>query len=115
MGGRGRAVSPSNIMIRKNDNVIVTTGRERGKIAKVVAIFPEESRALVEKLNRVKRHQKPTAKLRQGGIVEKEAPIHLSNLMLYCSKCSKGVRVGYQMGKDGKKVRYCRKCREVFS
>lgn len=102
-------------MIRKGDNVIVTTGREKGKIAKVIAVFPGESRALLEKLNKVKRHQKPTAKLRQGGIIEKEAPIHISNLMLYCPKCSKGVRTGFKLMGDGKKSRFCRKCQEVFA
>ncbi|MBI2083837.1 MAG: 50S ribosomal protein L24 [Deltaproteobacteria bacterium] len=102
-------------MIRKGDNVIVTTGKEKGKIAKVIAIFPRESSALLEKLNKVKRHQKPTAKLRQGGIVEKEAPIHVSKMMLYCSKCSKGVRVGSKVIDGGKKVRFCRKCQEVFA
>lgn len=101
-------------MIRKNDTVIVTTGRERGKTGKVIAVFPQLGRAVVEKLNRVKRHQRPTQKLRQGGIVEKEAPIQISNLMLYCSKCSKGVRVGHQVTKDGDRVRICRKCGEAF-
>ncbi|MBI2981498.1 MAG: 50S ribosomal protein L24 [Deltaproteobacteria bacterium] len=109
-------------MIRRHDQVIVMSGKEKGKTAKVTKVFPEEGRALLEKLNLVKRHQKPTAKLRQGGIVEKEAPIALSKLMIYCPKCSKGVRIGYKLvpgpvegGEGGKKVRFCRKCQEVFA
>ena len=102
-------------MIRRNDNVIVTTGKEKGKIGKVLMVLRERERAVVEKLNRVKRHQKPTAKLRQGGIVEKEASLALSNLMLYCSKCSKGVRIRIRVQPDGKKVRVCVKCGEAFA
>ncbi|MDO8462448.1 MAG: 50S ribosomal protein L24 [Deltaproteobacteria bacterium] len=97
-------------MIRKNDMVMVITGRDKGKTGKVLAILSAKGRALVEKLQIVKRHQKPTQKIRQGGIVEKEASIHLSNLMLYCAKCSKAVRTGVKILKDGKKSRICKKC-----
>ena len=99
-------------MIRKNDQVIVTTGKEKGKTGKVVSLFREEGRAVIEKLNMVKRHQRPTAKLKQGGIVEKEAPISLSNLMLYCGHCSKGVRHGVRFEADGEKKRVCKECGE---
>ena len=102
-------------MIRRNDNVIVTTGKEKGKTGKVLMVLRERERAVVEKLNRVKRHQKPTAKLRQGGIVEKEASLALSNLMLYCSRCSKGVRIRIQVRPDGNKMRVCVKCGEAFA
>ena len=100
-------------MIRKNDQVIVISGREKGKSGKVLSVSPGDGKALVEKLNRVKRHQKPTPKLKQGGIVEKEAPLPLSNLMLYCSRCSRGVRVGLRIEADSK-VRFCKKCREAI-
>ena len=103
------------LRLKKNDQVMVVAGREKGKTGKIIALFPEEGRALVEKLNLVKRHQKPTQKVRQGGIVEKEAPLSVSNLMLYCSKCSKGVRVGFKEDKSGKKIRYCRKCEEKIA
>ena len=99
-------------MIRKNDQVVITTGKERGKTGKVLAILRERNRALVEKLNLVKRHQRPTQKLPRGGVVEKEASIHLSNLMVYCLKCSKGVRLGVKIEKDGTKIRVCKKCGE---
>ena len=97
-------------MIRKNDTVMVITGREKGKSGKVLFVFPDEGRAIIEKLNVVKRHQKPTAKQKQGGIVEKEAPLRLSNLMVYCAKCAKPVRTGVRVEKDGEKKRVCRKC-----
>ncbi len=98
--------------IRKNDTVMVITGKFKGKTGKVIAVLAESGRALVEKLNLVKRHQKPTQKLPQGGIVEKEASFHLSNLMVYCAKCKKGVRVGVKVAKDEKKSRVCKKCGE---
>lgn len=99
-------------MIRKGDMVQVITGRERGKTGKVLALLTDRGRALVEKLNMVKRHQKPTQKMRQGGIVEKEASLHLSNLMLFCAACKKPVRAGVRIEKDGKKSRVCKKCGE---
>jgi len=102
-------------VIRRNDTVVVISGREKGKTGKVIGIFPELQRVLVEKLNRVKRHQKPTARMKQGGIVEKEAPLHLSKLMLYCSRCGKGVRAGVRLETDGKKIRFCKKCQEAFA
>jgi large subunit ribosomal protein L24 len=101
-------------MIRKNDTVMVTTGKDKGKSGKIIAILVDRGRALVEKLNMVKRHQRPTQKMRQGGMVEKEASIHLSNLMIFCSKCGKGVRVGIKIEKDGKKKRVCKKCGETI-
>jgi len=99
-------------MIRKNDTVMVITGKFKGKTGKVIEILPGTQRALVEKLNVVKRHQKPTQKLPQGGIVEKEASLDISNLLIYCSKCKKGVRIGVKLAKDGQKNRICKKCGE---
>jgi len=101
-------------MIRKNDTVVVITGKYKGKTGKVVAVLAEKGRALVEKLNMVKRHTRPTQKLPQGGIVEKEASFDLSNLMVWCPKCKKGRRTGIKESKekDGKKNRVCKKCGE---
>ncbi len=99
-------------MIRKNDNVVVIAGKEKGKKGKVLSVLVGRNRALVEKLNIVKRAQRPTQKMPKGGIVEKEASIHLSNLMLFCSKCNKGVRSGVKIAKEGKKTRICKKCGE---
>ena len=96
--------------IRKNDTVMVIAGKDKGKTGRVMALFPDIERATVESINKVKRHQKPTQKMKQGGIVDKEASLHLSNLMIYCAACKKGVRTGVQEEK-GIKKRICRKCR----
>ncbi len=95
--------------LRKNDSVIVIAGKEKGKSGKILRILPKNSRAVVEKLNLVKVHQKPTAGNRQGGIVQRESGIHLSNLLLLCPKCNVGVRISKKV-EAGKKVRVCKKC-----
>ena len=99
--------------IRKNDRVLVIAGKDKGKVGKVKAVLRERGRAIVEGVNIVKRHMKPGPGT-QGGIVEKEASIHLSNLMLICPKCTDGVRVGMRILEDGTKVRVCRKCGEAI-
>jgi large subunit ribosomal protein L24 len=100
--------------IKKNDTVMVIAGKEKGKSGKVLRIIPKKDRAIVEKLNMVKRHMRPGPYSRQGGILEREAPIHVSNLMLLCSKCTDPTRVGYKILEDERKVRYCKKCSEVI-
>ncbi|TAK36301.1 MAG: 50S ribosomal protein L24 [Chloroflexota bacterium] len=100
--------------IRRNDTVIVIAGRSRGKRGKVHRVMPTENRLIVEGVNLVKRHTKPRGVARQGGIIEKEAPIHVSNVMLVCPKCSRAVRTGAQFLGDGKKVRVCRGCGEII-
>lgn len=101
-----------SLSIRKDDTVMVIAGKEKGKTGKILKILTDRDRALVEKVNLVKRHARPTKANQQGGIREKEASLHLSNLMVYCAKCAKGVRVGIKFLKDGKKVRICKKCGE---
>ncbi len=98
--------------IRKNDTVMVITGRERGKTGKVVRVVPESGRAVVERLNMVKRHTKARGPQSPYGIVEKEASIHLSNLMIMCDKCNAPVRMGKIRLEDGRSVRVCRRCHE---
>jgi large subunit ribosomal protein L24 len=98
--------------IRKNDSVMVIAGRERGKTGKVLRVIPEKSRALVERMNLVKRHTRPRGAQQPGGIVEKEASIHISNLMVMCDKCNAPVRFGHKVLADGEKVRVCRRCGE---
>lgn len=100
--------------IKKNDTVMVIAGKEKGKSGKVMRVIPKKDRAIVEKLNMVKRHMKPSQDNRQGGILEREAPIHVSNLMLICSKCTDPTRVGYRVLEDNRKVRYCKKCDELI-
>ena len=98
--------------IRKNDKVMITAGKDKGKVGKVLKIQPKKDRVLVEKVNMVKRHTKanPYAQT-AGGIVEKEAPLHISNVALICDACAKPTRVGYKYA-DGKKIRYCKKCNQ---
>jgi len=96
--------------IKRNDTVMVIAGRERGKTGKVLRVLPAKERALVERLNMVKRHQKPRGPQTPSGIVEKEAPIHLSNIMIMCDKCNAPVRMGKRLLEDGRSVRTCRRC-----
>ena len=98
--------------LRKNDTVMVITGRERGKTGKVMRVDHDKARATVERLNMVKRHTKARGPQSPYGIVEKEAPIHLSNLMIMCDKCNAPVRMGKLRLEDGRSVRICRRCKE---
>jgi len=100
--------------IRKNDMVMVIAGKERGKVGKVLRVFPTEDRAIVERLNMVKRHMKPRGPQNPGGILEKEAPLHLSNIMPMCEKCNAPVRIGARQLDDGSKARFCRRCGELL-
>lgn len=103
-----------NFKIRKDDQVMVITGKEKGKTGKVIRVIPDKATLFVEKLNIVKRHQKPSQKFKNGGIIEKEAPLAISNVMMLCAKCKGPVRVGRKLLTDGKKVRVCKKCGEVL-
>ncbi len=99
--------------IKKNDTVMVIAGREKGKRGKVLFVLPARERVIIERVNMVKRHQRPTQKLRQGGIIEREAPMHVSNVMLVCSKCDKATRVGRRVLADDRRARVCRRCGEI--
>ena len=99
--------------IKKNDVVYVLTGRDRGKTGKVFRIFPKKDRALVEGINYVKKHARKTKTNQQGGIVQKESSINLSNLALFCKTCNKHARVGINVLADGTRARYCKRCKEV--
>jgi len=101
----------NKIFLRKNDLVMVKKGKDKGKTGKILVIFPENRKAVVEKVNFVKEFIRPDqSKNIQGGIMEKEAPIHVSNLMLYCSECGQGVRVRKTILEDGSSIRVCSKC-----
>jgi len=99
--------------IRKNDLVIVSAGKDKGKKAKVLIVYPEKSRALVEGINYVKKYERKSQKNQQGGMVQKEMPIHVSNLSIVCPKCNVAVRTGVTKLADGTKTRICRKCQEA--
>lgn len=100
------------VQVKTNDQVEVIAGKDKGRVGKVIKVNPKESTAIVEKVNMIKRHMKPNQMNQQGGIIEKEAAIHVSNLMIICPKCSKTVRVGKKELEDGTKVRVCKKCNE---
>jgi large subunit ribosomal protein L24 len=102
--------APPKCHVRKGDTVVVIAGKDRGKSGKVLGVLRLDGKVTVERINIIKRHTKPTQKNRQGGILEREAPIHLSNVMLYCSTCQKPTRVGTKTLTDGSRVRVCRKC-----
>jgi large subunit ribosomal protein L24 len=102
------------LSIKKNDTVIVLTGAEKGKKGRVIDAHPKRDRIIVEGINIIKKHMKPSNKYKQGGIIEKEASIHRSNLMLVCPKCNKPARIGQSILENGKKIRRCNKCGEVI-
>jgi len=100
--------------IVKNDMVKVIAGNHKGKVGRVLKVFPKTNRVIVEKVNLVKRHTRPRSATEQGGILEKEAPIHISNVMLICPKCSRPSRTGVGYLSDGTKVRVCKSCHEMI-
>ena len=112
--GASRAPRPNTSRIRKNDTVMVITGRERGKTGKVLRVLREKNRVVIERLHMVKRHQKPRGQQGQGGVVEKEASIDLSNIMIMCDRCNAPARIGGRRLEDGSSVRVCRRCGEAI-
>ena len=100
--------------LKKGDTVKVLTGSNTGRIAKILKMFPKDSRAVVQGVNIVKRHQRATQTSPQGGIEEKEAPVHVSNLALVCPKCNITTRVAYIRIEGGGLTRVCRKCHEMI-
>jgi large subunit ribosomal protein L24 len=101
----------------KNDNVKVISGKYRNKTGKVLKVYPDKERVIVEGVGIIKRHTKASRKHPQGGIMEKEAPVHASNLMVICKKCNQPTRVGHKYLEDGTKVRVCKNpdCGEILS
>ncbi len=100
--------------LRKDDTVIVITGKERGKTGKILRVLAEKNRVVIERLNLVKRHTKPRGVQQQGGIVEKEASIQASNVQPLCVRCNKPARVGRRRLDDGRSVRVCRRCNDLL-
>ena len=100
--------------IRKDDNVLVIAGKDKGKKGKVRFAYPKKERVLVEGVNFIKMHSKARAQVRQAGIIEREVPIHVSNVMLLCSRCNDPARIGFRILEDGRKVRFCRACGEAI-
>lgn len=102
------------LRLKKNDTVQIISGEHKGQTGKIIKVFPKKSTALVAERNIIKRHTRPSQKNQQGGIVEKEAPIHFSNLMLLCPKSGKPTRVGTKVLENGKRVRFSKKAKELI-
>jgi len=100
--------------IRKNDTVLIIAGKDKGKKGRVRFAYPKDERLLVEGINFIKRHSRARGTVKQAGIIEQEAPVHVSNVILICNKCNHPARVGFHYLEDGKKVRLCRSCHEVI-
>lgn len=100
--------------LKLNDQVEVIAGKDKGRVGKIIQVITDSHRAKVEKINMVKRHMKPNMENQQGGIIEMEAPIQMSNLMLICAKCARAVRVRNNILEDGSKVRICKRCGEAI-
>jgi large subunit ribosomal protein L24 len=99
--------------VRKNDTVMIIVGRDRGKTGKVLRVLPVQGRVIVERLNIIKRHTKPRGAASPGGIVEREAPLDISNVMVLCDRCNAPVRIGLKFAADGSRSRICRRCGDV--
>ena len=102
-----------SFQIKKDDRVTVLTGKDKGKTGKVLRVLSDKNRVVVEKVNMIKRHARPS-QTNKGGIIEKEGPIHVSNLQVICPKCADPARLGKKVLEDGSRVRVCRKCGEVI-
>ncbi|MCX5696163.1 MAG: 50S ribosomal protein L24 [Candidatus Omnitrophica bacterium] len=100
--------------IRKGDIIQAVTGKDKGKKGKVIQVFPDRKRALVEGINLAKKHKRQTRQDQQGGIVSIEMPISLGNIMLVCKHCDRAVRVGFTLLQDGSKSRICKSCKEAI-
>jgi len=100
--------------IKKNDMVYVLAGKDRGKTGRVFRVYPSKGRALVEGINYVKKHARKSQADQKGGIIQKEMPLHLSNLALHCKNCNKSARVGISVLADGTKSRFCKRCKEAI-
>ncbi|SDL18157.1 50S ribosomal protein L24 [Natronincola ferrireducens] len=100
--------------IKKGDTVVVISGKDKTKVGKVLQVLPKEERVIVEGVNMVTKHQKPNPKTQQGGIIQQEAPVHVSNVMIFDKKANQGVRVGYKVLNNGEKVRVSKKTGEVL-
>ncbi len=105
----------TKLHVKKDDLVMIVAGKDKGKSGKVLRVMPDKGRVLVENINLIKRHTRPSRTNSEGGIIEKEAPIALSNVQLLCQGCDKPARTGLKVLEDGSKVRFCKKCNEIVN
>jgi large subunit ribosomal protein L24 len=106
-------MASKKLHVKKNDMVMIIAGKNKGKTGKVLRVLADKGRVVVENLNVVKRHTRPTRANAEGGIVEKEAPLAASNVLLFCGACNKPTRTGIRILDDGSKARFCKKCNEI--
>ncbi|WMJ80350.1 50S ribosomal protein L24 [Clostridium sp. MB40-C1] len=104
----------AKVHVRRTDKVVVISGKDKGKISEVLAVYPKKGKVLIKDVNVVTKHMKPSRENMQGGIVKKEAAINSSKVMLYCTKCNSATRVSKKLLEDGTKVRVCKKCGEIL-
>jgi len=109
-----KKVNKFNFTIKKEDLVEVISGKDRGKRGKVLRVIPKDSKIIADKINIVKRHQRPTQKEKNGGIIDKDIPIRACKVMVVCSSCNSATRVGRKILEDGTKKRICKKCGEML-
>lgn len=102
------------LKIKKSDKVIVISGKEKGKQGRILSIMSKKNRVIIERVNMIKRHMKPSRQYSQGGIIEKEGALHISKIMLVCPRCQKPSRISNHILDDGRKVRLCKRCKEVI-
>lgn len=107
-------MATSKVHVRKNDTVMVISGKDKGKIGEVLTVMPKTGKLVIKGINIVTKHQKPSKTNMQGGIIQKEAPVYSSKAMLYCDKCKSVTRISNKIQEDGTKVRVCKKCGETF-
>lgn len=107
-------MATNKVHVRKNDTVMVISGKDKGKTGEVLSVMPKTGKVVVKGINVVTKHQKPNRANMQGGIIQKEAPVYSSKVMLYCDKCKSVTRISHKMLEDGTKVRVCKKCGETF-
>lgn len=109
-----KKIEAKKLHVRRGDNVVVISGKDKGKKAKVLVALPKEDKVIAEGINMSKKHKKPGKDMQQGGIINQESPIFSSKVMLWCEKCKKGVRLGHKTLDDKSKVRYCKNCGEIL-
>jgi large subunit ribosomal protein L24 len=109
-----KKVNKFNFTIKKDDLVEVISGKDRGKRGRVLRVVPKDSKIIADKINIVKRHQRPTQHEKNGGIIDTDNPLSSSKVMVVCPSCGKKTRIGWKVLDDGKKKRYCKKCSELI-
>jgi large subunit ribosomal protein L24 len=107
-------MATNKMHVRKSDTVMVISGKDKGKTGEVLSVMPKTGKIIVQGINVVTKHQKPNRANMQGGIIQKEAPLYSSKVMLYCNKCKTVTRISHKLLEDGTKVRVCKKCGETF-